>query len=250
VIRPWGKPLYPQGTFVILKGNLARSCVAKITGLKQTSLQAGARVRFGTAAMKAIMARKIKTGRDRDSMRGRKAAGIRKCCAILRLIGEALATGRPRHRRPFSGGTWGMLWHVARSHVADDRAGEEAPITIDARSAHPVERLRERARHTRKKWKHQAALHPWPSSHVTMTLVHRERGNHRRLRNRDRPVFYQEDSSGSGKNVVVPVIPGLIRTGLSMKLCGGLALSRDSSRISCCRCVGALGTMARFRPSP
>src|SRR5216683_192926 len=39
VIRPWGKPLYPQGHLTILKGNLAtEGCVAKITGLKQTSI--------------------------------------------------------------------------------------------------------------------------------------------------------------------------------------------------------------------
>src|SRR5262249_8602759 len=45
VIRPWSKPLYAQGHLAILKGNLAtEGCVAKITGLKQTSITGPARV--------------------------------------------------------------------------------------------------------------------------------------------------------------------------------------------------------------
>jgi len=39
VIRPFDRPLYPQGHLAILKGNLAtEGCVAKITGLKSTSI--------------------------------------------------------------------------------------------------------------------------------------------------------------------------------------------------------------------
>jgi len=39
VIRPWNNPVYAQGHLAILKGNLAtEGCVAKITGLKQTSI--------------------------------------------------------------------------------------------------------------------------------------------------------------------------------------------------------------------
>src|ERR1700676_2476457 len=39
VIHPWSDPLYKQGHLAILKGNLSpEGCVAKITGLKQTSI--------------------------------------------------------------------------------------------------------------------------------------------------------------------------------------------------------------------
>ena len=64
VIRPWNNPVYAQGHLAILRGNLAtEGCVAKITGLKQTSITGPARV-FDSepAAMKAILARKIKAG--------------------------------------------------------------------------------------------------------------------------------------------------------------------------------------------
>src|SRR5881394_1131327 len=45
VIRPWGKPLYPQGHLAILRGNLAtEGCVAKITGLKSLRMTGPARV--------------------------------------------------------------------------------------------------------------------------------------------------------------------------------------------------------------
>ena len=45
VIRPWSDPMYPEGHLAILKGNLApRGCVAKITGLKTTSITGPARV--------------------------------------------------------------------------------------------------------------------------------------------------------------------------------------------------------------
>src|SRR5438132_13901775 len=64
VIRPWANPVYAEGHLAILKGNLAtEGCVAKITGLKQTSIIGPARV-FDSepAAMAAILARKIKAG--------------------------------------------------------------------------------------------------------------------------------------------------------------------------------------------
>ena len=45
VIRPFETPLYAQGHLAILKGNLApEGCVAKITGLKSTSITGPARV--------------------------------------------------------------------------------------------------------------------------------------------------------------------------------------------------------------
>ncbi len=64
VIRPWSRPMYKQGHLAILRGNLAtEGCVAKITGLKKTSITGPARV-FDSenACMKAIMARRIKPG--------------------------------------------------------------------------------------------------------------------------------------------------------------------------------------------
>src|SRR5947209_8894645 len=45
VIRPWNRPVYAQGHLAILRGNLAtEGCVAKIAGLKQTSITGPARV--------------------------------------------------------------------------------------------------------------------------------------------------------------------------------------------------------------
>ncbi|HEX5476879.1 MAG TPA: dihydroxy-acid dehydratase, partial [Burkholderiales bacterium] len=63
VIRPWSRPMYPQGHLAILRGNLAtEGCVAKITGLKNPSITGPARV-FDSenACMKAIMAKRIRT---------------------------------------------------------------------------------------------------------------------------------------------------------------------------------------------
>ena len=64
VIRPWSRPVYPQGHLAILRGNLAsEGCVAKITGLKQRSIIGPARV-FDSepACLEAIMAKKIRAG--------------------------------------------------------------------------------------------------------------------------------------------------------------------------------------------
>jgi dihydroxy-acid dehydratase len=64
VIRPFDKPLYPQGHLAILKGNLAQEgCVAKITGLKNPVITGPARV-FDSeeSAMEAILADRIQAG--------------------------------------------------------------------------------------------------------------------------------------------------------------------------------------------
>ena len=64
VIRPWNNPMYRQGHLAILRGNLApEGCVAKITGLKNTSMTGPARV-FDSedAAMEAILADRIRAG--------------------------------------------------------------------------------------------------------------------------------------------------------------------------------------------
>jgi dihydroxy-acid dehydratase len=120
VIRPWSDPLYTQGHLTILRGNLSpEGCVAKITGLKQTSITGPARVFDSEAAcMKAILAKKIKPG-DVVVIRyeGPKGGpGMQEMLApTSALTGQGLGDsvalltdGR------FSGGTWGMVvGHVA-----------------------------------------------------------------------------------------------------------------------------------------
>jgi dihydroxy-acid dehydratase len=143
VIRPFDKPMYPHGHLAILKGNLApEGCVAKITGLKQTSITGPARV-FDSepAAMKAIMAKKIKPG-DVIVIRyeGPKGGpGMQEMLApTSALIGQGLgdSVGLITDGR-FSGGTWGMVvGHVApEAYVGGTIAlvKEGDSITIDAR---------------------------------------------------------------------------------------------------------------------
>ena len=143
VIRPWSKPLYAQGHLAILKGNLAtEGCVAKITGLKKTSITGPARV-FDSepACMKAIMAEKIKPG-DVIVIRyeGPKGGpGMQEMLApTSALIGQGLgeSVGLLTDGR-FSGGTWGMVvGHVAPEAyvggtIALVKNGDS--ITIDAK---------------------------------------------------------------------------------------------------------------------
>jgi dihydroxy-acid dehydratase len=143
VIRPWSEPLYQQGHLAILKGNLSpEGCVAKITGLKQTSITGPARVFDSEAAcMKAILAKKIKPG-DIIVIRyeGPKGGpGMQEMLApTSALIGQGLgdSVGLLTDGR-FSGGTWGMVvGHVAPEAyeggvIALVNEGDE--ITIDAK---------------------------------------------------------------------------------------------------------------------
>jgi dihydroxy-acid dehydratase len=120
VIHPWSKPMYKEGHLAILRGNLAtEGCVAKITGLKKTSITGPARV-FDSepAAMKAILAKRIKPG-DVIVIRyeGPKGGpGMPEMLApTSALIGQGLgeSVGLLTDGR-FSGGTWGMVvGHVA-----------------------------------------------------------------------------------------------------------------------------------------
>jgi dihydroxy-acid dehydratase len=120
VILPWSKPMYTQGHLAILKGNLApEGCVAKITGLKQTTITGPARV-FNSEpeCMQAIMAKKIVPG-DVLVIRyeGPKGGpGMQEMLApTSALIGQGLgdSVGLITDGR-FSGGTWGMVvGHVA-----------------------------------------------------------------------------------------------------------------------------------------
>ncbi|HKC45463.1 MAG TPA: dihydroxy-acid dehydratase, partial [Burkholderiales bacterium] len=143
VIRPWSKPMYAQGHLAILKGNLAtEGCVAKITGLKQTSITGPARV-FDSevAAMKAILSRKIKAG-DVIVIRyeGPKGGpGMQEMLApTSALIGQGLgdSVGLITDGR-FSGGTWGMVvGHVAPEAYEGGLIAlvdEGDSITIDAK---------------------------------------------------------------------------------------------------------------------
>jgi dihydroxy-acid dehydratase len=164
VIRPWSKPLYKQGHLAILKGNLAtEGCVAKITGLKNTSITGPARV-FDSenACMKAILAKRIKPG-DVLVIRyeGPKGGpGMQEMLApTSALIGQGLgeSVGLLTDGR-FSGGTWGMVvGHVApEAYVGGTIAlvKDGDSITIDAKKRLirlnvPAKELAAR----RKKWK-------------------------------------------------------------------------------------------------
>jgi dihydroxy-acid dehydratase len=131
VIRPWEKPLYPHGHLAILRGNLSpEGCVAKITGLRQTSITGPARV-FDSEpeCMEAIMARKIKAG-DVIVIRyegPRGGPGMQEMLApTSAIIGQGLgdSVGLITDGR-FSGGTWGMVV----GHVAPE-AYEGGPIAL------------------------------------------------------------------------------------------------------------------------
>ena len=164
VIRPWSKPLYPEGHLAVLKGNLAtEGCVAKITGLKSTSITGPARV-FDSepAALRAILARRIKPG-DVIVIRyeGPKGGpGMQEMLApTSALIGQGLgeSVGLLTDGR-FSGGTWGMVvGHVApEAYVGGTIAlvKEGDSITIDAKKR--LLRLNVSAKELaarRKKWK-------------------------------------------------------------------------------------------------
>jgi len=143
VIRPFSQPMYKQGHLAILKGNLAtEGCVAKITGLKKTSITGPARV-FDSepACMKAILAKKIKAG-DVIVIRyeGPKGGpGMQEMLApTSALIGQGLgeSVGLITDGR-FSGGTWGMVvGHVAPEAAVGGTIAlvkEGDAITIDAK---------------------------------------------------------------------------------------------------------------------
>lgn len=115
VIRPIEKPLYGQGHLAILRGNLAEDgAVAKITGLKSTSITGPARVfEDEQSALDAILSDRIRPG---DVM-------------VLRYLGPKGGPGMPEMLAPssaligrglgetvglitdgrFSGGSWGFL---------------------------------------------------------------------------------------------------------------------------------------------
>ncbi|MCC6474220.1 MAG: dihydroxy-acid dehydratase [Burkholderiales bacterium] len=144
VIRPWENPVYAHGHLAILRGNLSpEGCVAKITGLKQTSITGPARV-FDSEpqCMEAILARRIAPG-DVIVIRyegPRGGPGMQEMLApTSAIIGQGLgdSVGLITDGR-FSGGTWGMVvGHVAPEAyeggpIALVREGDS--ITIDAQA--------------------------------------------------------------------------------------------------------------------
>ncbi len=142
VIRPWSRPLYPQGHLTILRGNLAtEGAVAKITGIKQLKITGPARV-FDCEedCLGAVLAGRIGPG-DVVVIRyeGPKGGpGMREMLApTSAIIGAGLgdSVGLITDGR-FSGGTYGLVV----GHVAPEAAvggtlalvGDGDSITIDA----------------------------------------------------------------------------------------------------------------------
>jgi dihydroxy-acid dehydratase len=142
VIRPWNRPIYPQGHLAILRGNLAsEGAVAKITGVKQSKLTGPARVfESEEDCLEAILAGRIKAG-DVLVIRyegPRGGPGMREMLSpTSAIIGAGLgdSVGLITDGR-FSGGTFGMVV----GHVAPEAAmggtialvHEGDSITIDA----------------------------------------------------------------------------------------------------------------------
>jgi dihydroxy-acid dehydratase len=142
VIRPWTKPLYPQGHLTILRGNLAEEgSVAKITGVKKTAMSGPARV-FDSeeSCLEAILAGQIRPG-DVIVIRyeGPKGGpGMREMLSpTSAIIGAGLgdSVGLITDGR-FSGGTYGMVvGHVAPEAAVGGTIAlveEGDSITIDA----------------------------------------------------------------------------------------------------------------------
>jgi dihydroxy-acid dehydratase len=142
VIRPWAKPLYPQGHLAILRGNLAEEgAVAKITGVKKTAMSGPARV-FDSeeTCLEAILAGRIRAG-DVIVIRyeGPKGGpGMREMLSpTSAIIGAGLgdSVGLITDGR-FSGGTYGMVvGHVAPEAAVGGAIAlveEGDSITIDA----------------------------------------------------------------------------------------------------------------------
>jgi dihydroxy-acid dehydratase len=141
VIRPWDRPLYPQGHLTILHGNLAtEGAVAKISGVKKSRSPAPRVFDSEEACLDAILAGRIKAG-DVIVIRyeGPKGGpGMREMLSpTAALIGAGLgdSVGLITDGR-FSGGTYGMVvGHVAPEAAVGGTLAlveEGDPITIDA----------------------------------------------------------------------------------------------------------------------
>ena len=142
VIRPWERPMYPQGHLAILRGNLApEGAVAKITGVKTSTMTGPARI-FDSeeSCLESILAGGIRAG-DVIVIRyeGPKGGpGMREMLApTSAIIGAGLgdSVGLITDGR-FSGGTYGMVvGHVAPEAAVGGAIAlvqEGDRITIDA----------------------------------------------------------------------------------------------------------------------
>jgi dihydroxy-acid dehydratase len=142
VIRPWSRPIYPQGHLAVLRGNLAtEGAVAKITGVKTPKISGPARV-FDSeeSCLDAILAGKVRAG-DVLVIRyegPRGGPGMREMLApTSAIIGAGLgdSVGLITDGR-FSGGTYGMVvGHVAPEAAVGGTIAlvqEGDRITIDA----------------------------------------------------------------------------------------------------------------------
>ena len=142
VLRPWHRPMYPQGHLAILRGNLAQEgSVAKITGVKQPSMTGPARVfESEEDCLAAILEGRIRPG-DVLVIRyegPRGGPGMREMLSpTSAIIGAGLgdAVGLITDGR-FSGGTYGMVvGHVAPEAAVGGTIAlveEGDRITIDA----------------------------------------------------------------------------------------------------------------------
>jgi dihydroxy-acid dehydratase len=142
VIRPWDRPVYPQGHLAILRGNLAtEGSVAKITGVKTPTMTGPARV-FDSeeACLEAILGGRIRPG-DILVIRyegPRGGPGMREMLSpTSAIIGAGLgdSVGLITDGR-FSGGTYGMVvGHVAPEAAVGGTIAlvkEGDSITIDS----------------------------------------------------------------------------------------------------------------------
>src|SRR6058998_1603033 len=120
VIRPWDRPLYPQGHLAVLRGNLApEGSVAKVTGVKEPRITGPARIfESEEACLEAILAGRIRPG-DVLVIRyegPRGGPGMREMLSpTSAIIGAGLGdqVGLITDGR-FSGGTYGLVvGHVA-----------------------------------------------------------------------------------------------------------------------------------------
>jgi dihydroxy-acid dehydratase len=176
VIRPFAKPLYPQGHLVILKGNLAQEgAVAKMTGVKRTRMTGPARVFEGeSGCQEAILSGQVKPG-DVVVIRyeGPKGGpGMREMLApTSALVGVGLtdSVGLITDGR-FSGATHGMVvGHVAPEAAAGGllalvREGDSITIDAEKRSLQLEIADDEIARR-------RAALTPRPPAHTRGVLA-------------------------------------------------------------------------------
>ena len=142
VIRPWERPLFPQGHLAILRGNLAsEGSVAKVAGVKRPRLTGPARV-FDSeeACLDAVLAGRITAG-DVVVIRyeGPKGGpGMREMLSpTAAIIGAGLGdvVGLVTDGR-FSGGSHGLVvGHVAPEAAVGGTIAlvqDGDPITIDA----------------------------------------------------------------------------------------------------------------------